>query len=84
MNWTKSQATKVAQMAHDGFARAIRPAHMPLDGDTVFALGTGGQPADSRLVGVVGALAADILAETVVAAVRSAKSGFGIPAASSI
>ncbi len=41
VDWTKAQATKVAQMAHDGLARAIRPAHMPFDGDTIFALGTG-------------------------------------------
>jgi L-aminopeptidase/D-esterase-like protein len=38
---TKTQATKVAQMAHDGFARAVAPAHTPLDGDTIFALATG-------------------------------------------
>ena len=84
LNWTKPQAAKVAQMAHDGLARAIRPAHMPFDGDTVFALGTGGKPADHQLVGVVGALAADVLAEAVVAAARAATSGFGLPAASSL
>ena len=38
---TKSQALKIAQMAHDGMARAIRPAHTMFDGDTVFALATG-------------------------------------------
>ena len=81
LTWSKAQATKVAQMAQDGLARAIRPAHMPLDGDTVFALGTGGRPADSRLVGLVGALAADTMASAIVAAVRAAASGFGLPAA---
>jgi L-aminopeptidase/D-esterase-like protein len=35
---TKAQATKVAQMAHDGFARAISPAHTPFDGDTIFTV----------------------------------------------
>ncbi len=82
LKWSKAQATKVAQMAHDGLARSIRPAHMPFDGDTVFALGTGGQAANPRLLGVVGALAADALAVAVVAAVQSAISGFELPAAS--
>ena len=81
VDWSKSQATKVAQMAHDGLARSIRPSHMPLDGDTVFALGTGGLQADTRLLGVVGALAAEMLAAAIVDAVRSATSGFGLPAA---
>ncbi|HSG41834.1 MAG TPA: P1 family peptidase, partial [Anaerolineales bacterium] len=43
---TKAQATKVAQMAHDGLARTIRPAHTMLDGDTIFALSTGNRKAD--------------------------------------
>ena len=81
VDWSKSQATKVAQMAHDGLARSIRPSHMPLDGDTVFALGTGGLQADTSLLGVVGALAAEMLAAAIVDAVRSATSGFGLPAA---
>ena len=81
VSWTKTQAAKTAQMAHDGLAMSIRPAHMPLDGDTVFALGTGGRSVDSRLLGELGALAADVLAQAVVAAVRTAESGFGRPAA---
>ena len=40
---TKVQATKVAQMAHDGFARAISPIHTTADGDTIFVLATGAQ-----------------------------------------
>ena len=79
--WTKSQATKVAQMAHDGLARAIRPAHMPFDGDTVFALGLGGQQPDVRLLGLVGAAAASAMASAIVAAAKAASSGFGLPAA---
>ena len=82
VTWTKAQATKVAQMAHDGLALSIRPAHMPFDGDTVFALGTGGGQVDGQLIGVIGALAADMLAHAVVAAVRAASPGFGLPAAS--
>ena len=81
LKWTKPQATKVAQVAHDGLARAIRPAHMPFDGDTVFALGTGGRAADTRTVGLVAALAADAMATAIVAAVRAATSGFDLPAA---
>ena len=38
---TKTQATRIAQMAHDGFARAINPAHTSADGDAIFALATG-------------------------------------------
>lgn len=82
VTWSKAQATKVAQMAHDGLALTIRPAHMPFDGDTIFALGTGGRPVDPPLLGVVGALAADALAEAVLAGVRAAQDGFGFPAAS--
>lgn len=74
VDWTQAHATKCAQMAHDGLARAIRPVHMPFDGDVVFALGTGGRAVDLRLLGVVGALAADALAAAVVAAVMQAES----------
>ncbi len=84
VDWTKGQATKVAQMAQDGLALAIRPAHMPLDGDTVFALGTGGRPADTRLLGSVGALAASVMARAIVVAVQTATGGFGLPAATDL
>ena len=72
----KAQATKVAQMAHDGLARAIRPAHTMLDGDTIFALSTGTRKAD---VSVIGAYAAEAMAEAIVRGVRSAKSAGGLP-----
>jgi L-aminopeptidase/D-esterase-like protein len=68
---TKAEATKVAQMAHDGLARTIRPLHTPSDGDVVFALATGGSDAAAPLT-LVGALAADVLAEAVLRAVRAA------------
>ena len=84
VTWTKAAATKAAQMAHDGLARAVRPAHMPADGDTIFALGTGGTAADLRLTGVIGAAAADAFAQAVVAAARAAKGAFGFPAAADI
>ena len=75
----KSQATKVAQMAHDGYARAINPVHTPADGDAIFALATGAfdGPAD---VGMVGALAAEVMADAIVRAVEQATGLPGIPA----
>jgi L-aminopeptidase/D-esterase-like protein len=78
---TKSGATKVAQMAHDGLARTIRPAHTMQDGDTIFALSRGETPVDP---GIVGAIASDVVAEAVVRAVRTATSLHGIPAISSL
>ena len=57
---TKTQATKLAQMAHDGFARAIWPVHTPADGDTVFALATGTRGPTRTTCCCVGALAADV------------------------
>jgi L-aminopeptidase/D-esterase-like protein len=77
---TKAQATKVAQMAHDGLARAVYPVHTPLDGDTIFALATGTRAEPANLL-TVGALAADAMAEAVVRAVRAATGIPGYPAA---
>ncbi|HKY21044.1 MAG TPA: P1 family peptidase [Vicinamibacterales bacterium] len=76
---TKVQATKVAQMAHDGLARAIYPAHTMGDGDTIFALATGG--IEHGDVSRIGALGADAMAEAIVRAVRAAESIPGYPAA---
>ena len=69
---TKPQAYRLAQVAHDGLARSIRPVHTPMDGDTLFALGTGssGQAADMMLLST---LAAEVTAMAVVNAVRAAK-----------
>lgn len=75
-NFTKAEATKMAQMAHDGLARAVRPAHTMLDGDTLFALATGGKKAD---VSTVGAYAAEVAAQAIVRAVRMASSAGGLP-----
>lgn len=52
---SKAQTTKVAQMAHDGLARAVNPAHTMFDGDTIFALATGDIAADPTLVGAYAA-----------------------------
>jgi len=77
--FTKSEATKMAQMAQDGLARAIRPAHTMLDGDTIFAMATGQKKAD---VSIVGAFAAEVLAQAIVRAVKAAKPAGGLPSAS--
>jgi L-aminopeptidase/D-esterase-like protein len=77
---TKTDATRVAEIAHDGFARAIVPVHTPVDGDTIFALATGSKTGAAD-VGQIGALAADVMAEAIVRAAREATSVAGIPAA---
>jgi L-aminopeptidase/D-esterase-like protein len=79
----KAQATKVAQMAHDGLARAINPIHTPFDGDTIFALATG-KSALAPNVTLIGALAAEVMAQAVVRAVRAAQGIDGFPSASDI
>jgi L-aminopeptidase/D-esterase-like protein len=77
---TKAQARKVAQMAHDGFARAISPIHTPADGDTIFTLATGARPGEPDILRI-GALAADVMSEAIVRAVLSARPSGGLPAA---
>ena len=72
---TKAQATKVAQMAQDGLAQTLRPAHTLHDGDTIFALATGEVKADTS---VVGTFAAEVMAEAIVRSVKMAKSAGGI------
>ena len=74
---TKDQTNKVAQMAQDGLARAIRPAHTMFDGDTLFALATGEKRAD---VNAVGAFAAEVVAQAIVNGVQAAQSAGGLPA----
>lgn len=80
---TKAQAAKVAQMAHDGIARAIVPSHVPFDGDTLFAVATGTHAGPPR-VDVVGALAADAVSEAIVRAVRASRGLPGLPSATSL
>lgn len=73
----KEQVNKVAQMAQDGLARTIRPAHTMLDGDTIFALATGQVEAD---VNIIGAFAAQVFAQAIVRAVKAAAPAGGLPA----
>ena len=76
---TKTQATKMAQMAHDGLARAIVPVHTAYDGDVVFALATGADQRPADMVRI-GALAADAAARAIVRAARAATGLSGLPA----
>lgn len=77
---TKVQAQKMAQMAHDGYARAIYPVHTPGDGDTIFAAATGTWDGQANY-GQIGALAAEAMAEAIVRAATEATSSNGLPAA---
>lgn len=74
---SKDHTNKVAQMAQDGIARAVNPAHTMFDGDTIFALSTGEIPAN---VSVIGAFAAEVMAMAIRNAVRSATSLAGVKA----
>ena len=72
---TKAQATKVAQMADDGLARAIKPSHGVGDGDTIFVMATGTDTRDAtNLVSAIGSAAADTLSRAVVHAILAAES----------
>jgi len=77
----KEATNKVAQMAQDGLARTIRPAHTMLDGDTIFALATGERQAD---VNIVGAFAAEVFSQAILQAVRSAEPVAGLPSMSNL
>jgi L-aminopeptidase/D-esterase-like protein len=72
---SKAQATYLAQLTDDGYARAIWPVHTMVDGDTVFAVATGTKPGDPDLISL-GALAADVMATAVV---RAATQATGLP-----
>ena len=75
----KEQISKVAQMAQDGLARTVRPAHTMLDGDTIFALSCGDLTTD---VNIIGAFAAEVFSQAILDAIRSAHSAGSLPAIS--
>ena len=77
---TKAQASQVAQMAHDGYARAITPVHTPHDGDAIFSLATGTWSGTVDML-TIGALTADVVAAAIVRAARTATGIPGYPAA---
>ena len=74
----KAQLTLIARSAQDGIARAIRPAHTAVDGDTIFAVATGAVPEQANLL-QLGALAADVTSEAILRAVRAATGLPGYP-----
>ena len=75
--FTKAETNKLASMAHNGYARSIRPAHTIFDGDTIFTMATGKVEAD---INVVGLLAARAMERAVVDAIKSADSIYGLKA----
>jgi L-aminopeptidase/D-esterase-like protein len=78
---TKEETNKVAQMAQDGLARCIRPAHTMVDGDTIFAISTGPRKAD---VNIIGAYAAEATSQAILRSIKMAKSIGGVPAISEL
>jgi L-aminopeptidase/D-esterase-like protein len=80
---SKAEIHRVAMMADDGFAKAITPSHTVGDGDTVFALATGRWDGEANPT-IVGALAAEAMAEAIVRAAVKAESSNGVPAAREI
>jgi len=77
----KEEANIMAQMAHDGLARTIRPAHLTRDGDTIFALSTSQRKAD---LDTIGAFAAQVFSQAILNAVRAAGPVAGLPSISSL
>ena len=77
----KPALCKIAGMAHDGYARSIRPVHTSADGDSIYAVSVGNVSADQDLVGT---LAADVMSEAILRAVDPAESGYGFPSASEL
>ena len=74
----KYELCRIASLAHDGFARSVRPVHTSVDGDSIFAVSAGSLRADQL---AVGALAAEVVSEAITRAVMSAESAYGFPAA---
>ena len=75
---TKSQANKLASILHDAYARAIKPVHGTLDGDTAFVLATGEQKVNFD---AFAALATDVMQYAIIDGAMSAEGAFGLPAA---
>ena len=77
----KGSLCKIAGMGHDGYARSIRPVHTSFDGDSIYAVSIGEVEADREVVGL---LAAEVVSEAIIRAVRNAESAYGFPAARDI
>ena len=74
----KAQLCKIAGMAHNGYARSIRPVHTSADGDSIYAISVGEVAVDQD---VAGTLAAEVISEAILCAVDSAETAYGYPAA---
>ena len=72
---TKSQATKLASMAQNGYARTMRPAHSMFDGDTIFTMATGHVEAD---LSVLGLLSARVMERAIISAIKNTRPLFGL------
>lgn len=72
--FTKSEMNKIASMAHNGYARAMRPAHSIFDGDTIFSMATGKVEAD---LSVVGFLSAQVMETAIINAIKNSESILG-------
>lgn len=70
----KSRLCKIARMAQNGLARSIRPVHTSADGDSVYAMSVGTVQADMDMVGT---LAADVMSEAILSAVKNAETAYG-------
>jgi len=75
--FNKTQLCKIASMAHNGYARSIRPVHTSADGDSIYAVSAGSESVDQDLVGT---LAADVMSEAIIRAAESAEGAYGFPA----
>ena len=77
----KAALCKIAGMCHDGYARAIRPVHTSIDGDSIYAVSAGDIEADMDMVGTI---AADVISEAILRAVTEAESAYGFPCVSDL
>ena len=75
---TKAQACKLAQILHDSYARAVKPVHGTLDGDTIFVMAAGKQKVNFD---AFAALATDVLQYAIIDGAQSAEGAYGLPAA---
>lgn len=78
-NVNKSQALKIAQMGHDGYARAINPVHTLFDGDTLFCAGTNEIVFDD--MNTLGIMASEVVQKAIYRAITQASSAGGLPTA---
>jgi L-aminopeptidase/D-esterase-like protein len=76
-SFVKTELSKIAGVAHNGYARAIRPVHTTADGDSIYAMSLGELDADLDMVST---LAADVMAKAILNAVKHAKGAYGLPA----